>query len=85
MLLLILLLIGAIVFTVITIKSNDYADYALGNFLVQTFSAVAVVCCIIGFIIVLSNTLYSEQYQLFNTKNKKTKYGIFEYWFPSRN
>ena len=76
MLLLILLLIGAIVFTVITIKSNDYT---LGIFLVQTFSAVAVICCVIGFIIVLSNTLYSVSIETSGYTAKMEEYRSIEY------
>lgn len=77
MLLLILLLIGVIVFTVITIKFND--DYTLGNFLVQTFSAVAVICCVIGFIIVLSNTLYSASIETSGYTAKMEEYRSIEY------
>lgn len=77
MLLLILLLIGAIVFTVITIKFND--DYTLGNFLVQTFSAVAVICCVIGFIIVLSNILYSASIETSGYTAKMEEYRSIEY------
>ena len=77
MLLLILLLIGAVVFTVITIKFNN--DYTLGNFLVQTFSAVAVICCVIGFIIVLSNTLYSASIETSGYTAKMEEYRSIEY------
>ena len=77
MLLLILLLIGAVVFTVIAIKFND--DYTLGNFLVQTFSAVAVICCVIGFIIVLSNTLYSASIETSGYTAKMEEYRSIEY------
>ena len=77
MLLLILLLIGVIVFTVITIKFNN--DYTLGNFLVQTFSAVAVICCVIGFIIVLSNTLYSASIETSGYTAKMEEYRSIEY------
>ena len=77
MLLLILLLIGVVVFTVITIKFND--DYTLGNFLVQTFSAVAVICCAIGFIIVLCNTFYSASIEISGYTAKMEEYRSIEY------
>lgn len=77
MLLLILLLIGAVVFTVIAIKFND--DYTLGNFLVQTFSVVAVICCVISFIIVLGNAFYSASTEVSGYTAKMEEYHSIEY------
>ena len=77
MLLLILLLIGAVVFTVIAIKFND--DYTLGNFLVQTFSVVAVICCVISFIIALCNAFYSASTEVSGYTAKMEEYHSIEY------
>ena len=57
MLLLILLLIGAVVFTVIAYNSNK--DFINGNCFVQIGSIVASICCVVGFIIVLGGAFYS--------------------------
>ena len=83
MLLLILLLIGAVVFTVIAIKFND--DYTLGNFLVQTFSVVAVICCVISFIIVLGNAFYSISTEVSGYTAKMEEYHSIEYKLDNLN
>lgn len=76
MLLLILLLIGAVVFTVIAIKSNDYT---LGIFLVQTFSTIAAIGCVISFIIVLGNAFYSASTEVSGYTAKMEEYHSIEY------
>ena len=76
MLLLILLLIGVVVFTVIAIKSNDYT---LGIFLVQTFSTIAAICCVISFIIVLCNAFYSASTEVSGYTAKMEEYHSIEY------
>ena len=77
MLLLILLLIGVIVFTVITIKFNN--DYTLGNFLVQTFSTIAAIGCVISFIIVLGSAFYSASTEVSGYTAKMEEYHSIEY------
>ena len=76
MLLLILLLIGAIVFGVITFKLDDDI---FSQFLVQAFSAVASVCCVVGFIIVLGNAFYSISTEVSGYTAKMEEYRSIEY------
>ena len=76
MLLLILLLIGAIVFGVITFKLDDDIFF---QFLVQAFSAVASVCCVVGFIIVLGNAFYSASTEVSGYTAKMEEYRSIEY------
>ena len=77
MLLLILLLVGSIVFTVIAVKSNQ--DIVNGNFVVQIFSTVASICCVVGFIIVLGNAFYSASTEISGYTAKMEEYRSIEY------
>ena len=76
MLLLILLLIGAVVFGVITFKLDDDI---FPQFLVQILSAVAAIGCVIGFIIVLGNVFYSVSTEVSGYTAKMEEYRSIEY------
>ena len=76
MLLLILLLIGAVVFGVITFKLDDDI---FSQFLAQTFSAVAAIGCAVGFIVVLSCALYSVSTEFSGYTAKMEEYRSIEY------
>ena len=76
MLLLILLLVGSIVFGVITFKLDDEI---FSHFLVQTISAVAAICCVVGFIIVLSYTFYSSSTEISGYTAKMEESRSIEY------
>ena len=76
MLLLILLLIGAVVFGVITFKLDDDI---FPQFLVQILSAVAAIACVVGFIIVLGNVFYSVSTEASGYTAKMEEYRSIEY------
>ena len=76
MLLLILLLIGAIVFGVITFKLDDNI---FPQFLVQILSTVASICCAVGFVIGLGNTFYSASIEVSGCTAKMEEYRSIEY------
>ena len=76
MLLLILLLIGAVVFGVITFKLDDDI---FPQFLVQILSAVAAIACVVGFIIVLGNVFYSVSTEVSGYTAKMEEYRSIEY------
>ena len=76
MLLLILLLIGAVVFGVITFKLDDDI---FPQFLVQILSAVASICCVIGLVIVLGNVFYSASTEVSGYTAKMEEYHSIEY------
>ena len=76
MLLLILLLIGAIVFTVIAFKLDDNI---FAQFLSQTLSTIAAISCVIGFIIVLGNAFYSASTEVSGYTAKMEEYHSIEY------
>ena len=76
MLLLILLLIGAVVFTTISVKfNNDCFDY----FLTQIFSIFFAICCVVGFIIVLGGAFYSASTEISGYTAKMEEYRSIEY------
>ena len=77
MLLLILLLIGAIVFTTIAYNSNK--DFINGNCFVQVGSIVASICCAVGFIIVLGGAFYSTSTEISGYTAKMEEYRSIEY------
>lgn len=77
MLLLILLLIGAVVFTVIAFKFKD--DDTFGEFLMQLISMVWSLASIIGFVIVLSSTFYSASTEVSGYTAKMEEYRSIEY------
>ena len=77
MLLLILLLIGAVVFTVIAFKFKD--DDTFGEFLMQLISMVGSLASIIGFVIVLSSALYSASTEVSGCTAKMEEYRSIEY------
>ena len=77
MLLLILLLIGAVVFTVIAFKFKD--DDTFGEFLMQLISMVGSLASIIGFVIVLSSTFYSVSTEVSGYTAKMEEYRSIEY------
>ena len=76
MLLLILLLIGAVVFGVITFKLDDDI---FSQFLVQVLCAVASICCAVGFVIGLGNTFYSASTEFSGYTVKMEEYRSIEY------
>ena len=76
MLLLILLLIGAVVFTVIAFKLDDNS---FAQFLGQTLSTIAAIGCAIGFIIVLGNAFYSASTEVSGYTAKMEEYRSIEY------
>ena len=76
MLLLILLLIGAIVFSVIALKLDDDI---FSRFLAQAFSAVAAIGCAVGFIVVLGNAFYSASTEVSGYTAKMEEYRSIEY------
>ena len=76
MLLLILLLIGAVVFTVIAFKLDDNS---FAQFLGQTLSTIAAIGCVIGFIIVLGNAFYSVSTEVSGYTAKMEEYRSIEY------
>ena len=77
MLLLILLLIGAVVFTVIAFKFKD--DDTFGEFLMQFISMVGSLASIIGFVIVLSSALYSASTEVSGYTANMEEYHSIEY------
>lgn len=77
MLLLILLLIGAVVFTVIAYNSNK--DFINGNCFVQIFSIITSICCAVGFVIVLGNAFYSTSTEVSGYTAKMEEYHSIEY------
>ena len=76
MLLLILLLIGAVVFTVIAFKLDDGI---FAQFLSQTLSTIAAIGCVISFIIVLCNAFYSASTEVSGYTAKMEEYHSIEY------
>lgn len=76
MLLLILLLIGAVVFGVITFKLDDDI---FPQFLAEAFSVVASICCVVGFVIVLGNAFYSASIEFSGYTAKMEEYHSIEY------
>ena len=76
MLLLILLLIGVVVFGVITFKLDDDI---FSKFLAQAFSAVAAIGCAIGFIVVLGCAFYSTSTEVSGYTANMEEYHSIEY------
>ena len=76
MLLLILLLIGAVVFTVIAFKLDDNI---FAQFLIQAISAFAAIGCAVGFIIALGCAFYSASTEVSGYTAKMEEYRSIEY------